>query len=156
LDFVKVGRQPWDPLNTTKVQMPPRGGNPMLSDDDLRDIIAYVRTLQPAVAAIAVVPASSVQADGAQPVGQATEAPAALAAASVAGELDPSLCAPRWIVSTPPIGPAGLAPSYLGELNRPKWQPPRDAVAFVNAYCMTAQLGGWLSGAIALVFAALL
>ncbi len=46
LAFVKKGRDPSDPKNTTGVGMPPKGGNPALSDDDLLDIIAYVRTLQ--------------------------------------------------------------------------------------------------------------
>lgn len=51
LDFIKKGRSPSDPSNTTGIQMPPKGGNPALSDDDLLDIIAYLRTLQPAVSA---------------------------------------------------------------------------------------------------------
>ncbi len=46
LAFIKQGRMPSDPKNTTGIQMPPKGGNPALSDDDLLDIIAYVRTLQ--------------------------------------------------------------------------------------------------------------
>lgn len=46
LAFVKAGRSPSDPKNTTGIQMPPKGGNPALSDDDLLDIIAYLRTLQ--------------------------------------------------------------------------------------------------------------
>lgn len=46
LAFVKAGRAPTDPKNTTGIQMPPKGGNPALSDDDLLDIIAYLRTLQ--------------------------------------------------------------------------------------------------------------
>ncbi|MHC4775399.1 MAG: c-type cytochrome, partial [Planctomycetota bacterium] len=41
LDFVKVGRMPFDPLNTTGIQMPPKGGNPLLKDQDLVDAIAY-------------------------------------------------------------------------------------------------------------------
>lgn len=44
--FIKVGRDPSDPLNTTGVQMPRRGGNPALSDKDLYDIVAFIRTLQ--------------------------------------------------------------------------------------------------------------
>ncbi len=44
--FVTKGRDPSDPLNTTGVQMPPRVGNPALTDQDLADIIAYVRTLE--------------------------------------------------------------------------------------------------------------
>ncbi len=44
--FVTKGRPATDPANTTKVDMPPRGGNPALKDQDLADIISYVRTLQ--------------------------------------------------------------------------------------------------------------
>jgi mono/diheme cytochrome c family protein len=43
--FLKVGRDPGDPLNTTGVAMPPKGGNPALSDQDLLDIVAFVRTI---------------------------------------------------------------------------------------------------------------
>lgn len=46
LAFIKQGRGPSDPKSTTGIQMPPKGGNPALSDDDLLDIIAYLRTLQ--------------------------------------------------------------------------------------------------------------
>ncbi|MEZ6015682.1 MAG: cytochrome c [Planctomycetota bacterium] len=35
--FLKLGRPTWDPLNTTKVDMPGKGGNPMLSDGDLAE-----------------------------------------------------------------------------------------------------------------------
>ena len=45
LEFLKVGRAPDDPLNTTGVLMPPKGGNPALTDQQLLDVIAYVRTL---------------------------------------------------------------------------------------------------------------
>ena len=45
LDFIKVGRPTGDPDNTTGVDMPPKGGNPALTDDQLVDIIAYIRTL---------------------------------------------------------------------------------------------------------------
>ncbi len=44
--FIKVGRPSGDPLNTTGIDMPPKGGNPALTDDQILDIIAYVRTLQ--------------------------------------------------------------------------------------------------------------
>jgi disulfide bond formation protein DsbB len=46
LAFVKVGRPIGHPDNTTGVDMPPKGGNPALTDEDLLDIIAYIRTLQ--------------------------------------------------------------------------------------------------------------
>lgn len=44
--FVKRGRDAGDPLNTTKLQMPPRGGNPALDDDKLEDIVAFLRSIQ--------------------------------------------------------------------------------------------------------------
>jgi disulfide bond formation protein DsbB len=46
VEFVKTGRPMSDPLNTTGVDMPPKGGNPALTDDQILDIIAFVRTLQ--------------------------------------------------------------------------------------------------------------
>jgi disulfide bond formation protein DsbB len=45
ISFIKVGRDPSDPLNTTGIAMPPKGGNPALSDEDLFDILAYVRSI---------------------------------------------------------------------------------------------------------------
>ena len=45
LAFLKVGRPTSDPANTTGVDMPPKGGNPALTDEQLMDIIAYIRTL---------------------------------------------------------------------------------------------------------------
>jgi mono/diheme cytochrome c family protein len=46
VEFIKVGRQPDDPLNTTGIAMPPKGANPALSDDDLYNIVAWIRTLE--------------------------------------------------------------------------------------------------------------
>lgn len=48
LAFIQQGRAPSDPKNTTGIQMPPKGGNPAMTEDDLLDVIAYLRTLQPA------------------------------------------------------------------------------------------------------------
>lgn len=44
--FLKIGRPATHELNTTGVDMPPKGGNPAYSDQDLYDLIAYVRTLE--------------------------------------------------------------------------------------------------------------
>jgi mono/diheme cytochrome c family protein len=44
--FVTKGRDTSDPANTTGVAMPPKGGNPALTEADLYDIVAYIRTLQ--------------------------------------------------------------------------------------------------------------
>lgn len=45
LAYVKRGRPVDDPLNTTGVPMPPKGGNPALNDQQIADIIAYIRTI---------------------------------------------------------------------------------------------------------------
>lgn len=45
LDFVKKGRLASDPANTTGVDMPAKGGNPALTDQNLQDIIAYMRSI---------------------------------------------------------------------------------------------------------------
>lgn len=47
LEFIKRGRPATDPENTTGVDMPPRGGNPSLTDQDLINIIAFIRTFNP-------------------------------------------------------------------------------------------------------------
>ena len=44
-NLIIAGRPMWDPANTTGLEMPPRGGNPALTDEDIRAIVAYMRTL---------------------------------------------------------------------------------------------------------------
>ena len=46
VQFIAEGRPSDHPDNTTGVAMPARGGNPSLTDDDLRSIVAFLRTLQ--------------------------------------------------------------------------------------------------------------
>jgi mono/diheme cytochrome c family protein len=41
VEFIKVGGVPGGPL-----VMPPRGGSPTLTDEELDDIAAYLRSLQ--------------------------------------------------------------------------------------------------------------
>jgi disulfide bond formation protein DsbB len=43
--FLSVGRGTTDPLNTTGIAMLPKGGNPALTDQDLMDIVAFLRTI---------------------------------------------------------------------------------------------------------------
>jgi cytochrome c5 len=45
LTFIKTGRPSWDALNTSGIDMPPKGGNPAFSDEDILAIIAYLRSL---------------------------------------------------------------------------------------------------------------
>lgn len=46
LEFVKEGRPASHPDNTQGIDMPPKGGNPALTDQQILDIIAYLRTLE--------------------------------------------------------------------------------------------------------------
>ncbi len=43
--FIKKGRGTDDPANTTKIAMPPKGGNPALDDAKLQAIVTYIRSL---------------------------------------------------------------------------------------------------------------
>jgi len=45
VEFILVGRPSTDPLNTSGIAMPPRAGNPALTDADLGDIVAYLRSI---------------------------------------------------------------------------------------------------------------
>jgi mono/diheme cytochrome c family protein len=45
IEFLKTGRPTSDPANTTGVDMPPKGGNPALDDQDIADIVAYLRSI---------------------------------------------------------------------------------------------------------------
>ncbi|PJF28743.1 MAG: hypothetical protein CUN52_11900 [Phototrophicales bacterium] len=42
--FIAVGRTTRDPLNTTGVAMPAKGGNPSLTDQNLHQIVDYIRS----------------------------------------------------------------------------------------------------------------
>ena len=127
LAFLKIGRQSWDPANTTKVQMPPRGGNPALSDGNMRDIVAFLRTQQ----------------------GEPKPAPSAPFAVAQSSALPPSVPADadefalrlslhRWVVGEPPRTP-GLQAGFVDARARPRWAPPAGALAFVNAYYSMTQ-----------------
>jgi cytochrome c5 len=43
--FIKEGRSVNDAANTTGVEMPPNGGNPGLTDEDLYSVVLYIREL---------------------------------------------------------------------------------------------------------------
>lgn len=46
VEFIKTGRDASDPANTTGVAMPPKGGNPALTDEQILSIVAHLRTLE--------------------------------------------------------------------------------------------------------------
>ena len=45
VQFLKEGRPATHPDNTRGVDMPPKGGNPAITDEDLALIVAYLRTI---------------------------------------------------------------------------------------------------------------
>jgi mono/diheme cytochrome c family protein len=47
LEFIIEGRPSDHPDNTTGIAMMPRAGNPNLTDDQILDLVAYMRTLNP-------------------------------------------------------------------------------------------------------------
>lgn len=46
IKFIKSGRASWDANNTTGLDMPPKGGNPAITDEQLQTIVDYIRALQ--------------------------------------------------------------------------------------------------------------
>lgn len=45
IKFIKMGRPTWDSSNTTGLDMPPKGGNPALTDEQIAEIVSYVRSI---------------------------------------------------------------------------------------------------------------
>ena len=46
LAFIRAGRPIDDPMSAGNAPMPPSGGDPTLTDEDLRNVIVYMRSLQ--------------------------------------------------------------------------------------------------------------
>ena len=46
ITFIKSGRPIWDANNTTGIDMPPKGGNPAITDEQLQAIVDYIRAVQ--------------------------------------------------------------------------------------------------------------
>jgi cytochrome c oxidase subunit III len=151
LAFIKQGRMPFDPLNRTGIQMPPRGGNPLLKDDDLLNIIAYIRTFEPAP------PIGNAEATAANETAELE--PGAVADAV---ELDMPLL--KSSIPHPPDAPAGLVRFWddratlaslerrvvrfdeppLAKMPDPRHDPDRPARAhvFFNIYFLMTGLHG--------------
>jgi cytochrome c oxidase subunit 3 len=125
LDFVRVGRMPFDPLNTTGIQMPPKGGNPLLKDQDLVDAIAFLRTFT---------------------------APPGGAVPAAAPVVEAAFWIPRSSIPDAPAGPAGIVLAALdptveaieAEPLPPSRDPdrPRNAHMFFVFYFLMTGLHG--------------
>ncbi len=101
VDFIIVGRQVTDPLNTTGVMMPARGGNPSLTDENLMNIVVYIRSLNQAAPAVAVQPTALPPTTvAAQPTSEPT-------AAEVQATSIPATTIPQELQSFEPVVAAG-------------------------------------------------
>ena len=95
LDFIKVGRPIWDPANTTGVDMPAKGGNPAMTDDQILAVIAYIRSLGAGAPqdAPAEQPATEIPATDVPPTEQPAAQPTAAPDAGSSTSYDPALIA---------------------------------------------------------------
>ncbi len=110
--FVKVGRMPFDPLNTTGIQMPPRGGNPMLKDPDLFDIIAYLRTFMvPIVDENGPSEQDDTATEDDPPRNPGLEQ--AVAEAEESAPPEEGFWIPKSTIPDPPAGPPGVDAAYV-------------------------------------------
>ncbi len=120
LAFIKVGRPVADPLNTTGKPMPPKGGNPLLKDPQLMDIVAYVRSIQisntiaPSEDAESDANADVPPADGDEDLGAQIET-----GPPVQVESADEFWIPRSSVPLAALGPTGLSPQALQSAPRP-------------------------------------
>jgi cytochrome c5 len=132
LDFLKMGRQPFDPANTTGVAMPPRGGNPLLTDDRLMDVVAFLRTMQEQEKAKA--PEESRIEAATIAAAESTHAPAPDSAAAFA--------VPKWVMPLPPDGPRGLNKIAAAVPLPIEVAPPANSHQFFGMYFMMTGLHG--------------
>jgi cytochrome c oxidase subunit 3 len=141
VDFLKVGRMPTDPSNSTGKLMPPRGGNTALSDQDLMDIVAFVRQIQ------------QTSGDGKKRESAAASLPSTSAKEGKSTtEQDPSPPAEEVVIEKSfilpaPEGPQGLAKvqqAHSGSLAHPRLDPraPANVQTFFAIYFLLTGLHG--------------
>lgn len=112
--FITVGRAVTDPLNTTGVPMPANGGNPMLAESDLYNVVAYIRNLNIQANAAASAPAQPTTAPveptaaPVEPTAVPAEPTVVAAAPTTAPEAAPA--EPEGVTFAPPLSDAVLAP----------------------------------------------
>ncbi len=129
--FLKVGREANDPQSRMNALMPPRGGNPFMTDQEVALVAAYVRSL-----------------NGEAPGGD-TDAGTAAGSRAVVTEADViEAMVPRWIGTPKPLKDTGLAPEFLApdirplpEIHGPGAPPPHAATYFAIYFLMTGLHG---------------
>ena len=109
VEFIKVGRSANSPESQLQLEMPPKGGNPMLKDPMILDIVAYLRTM--------MVPVAPPGEEATEPHESIEVATTIVAAEPEEQESFISLI-PRSSVPKAMQGPSGLAPEGASEAQR--------------------------------------
>lgn len=152
--FMLVGRGINDPLNTTGQIMPAKGGNPSLTDDDLYNVIAYIRSLNGAQLDVAAQPTTAPTESGPRPTATEFVAPSlnSLLGGSDATDVTEVVTIPTEAQPTPPpntvmtIGQSVYMSSCAGchgvngegvpftgsSLVDSEWVLARDGMAIIN------------------------
>ncbi len=149
LAFIKKGRLPNAPDSATGILMPPKGGNPLLKDQDLRDIVAHLRTLETPIAGGAgdtaedgeAAPAEGGEAAPAEPAAAVAETPTAAAKGT---------WLPRSSIPNAPEGPPGITDRLIDDVEYTVHRPvaqfdpnrPANAHLFFGIYFLMTGLHG--------------
>lgn len=111
--YIKKGRRPDDPLNTTGLTMLPYGGNPKLTEQDLIHIVSFLRFLQSSALG-----ATSEHAPPRSGSGPLTPDVASDASSASSGVSD-SAASKRAVTTRAPAVPAATTPDPRRDPNRP-------------------------------------
>ncbi len=154
LAFIQRGRMPNDPSNTTGRMMPPRGGNSVLTDENLLDIIAYVREIhRQAAGALAAGAPSGPSASTKTSNASAARAPAA----------ETEILIEKSILPPAAVGPTGLRPDWDQPPKKPAHtepppnprrdpqRPPNLHIFFGLYFCMTGLHGLHVVGGLVVI-----
>jgi cytochrome c oxidase subunit 3 len=149
LAFIKKGRLPDAADSATGILMPPKGGNPLLKDQDLRDIVAHMRTLEKPLGDDG---AASEPAAGDEPADDA--ATASPEGDKAADDAEPAAPAANWLprssIPNAPEGPPGITDRLIEDVEYAVHRPvaqfdpnrPANAHLFFGIYFLMTGLHG--------------